>query len=181
MNAAFTLFLASLSALALSYSKDISAAPAGTSTSTDVRQLAQQTVTKYRLNVDASMLVAMAYIESGFKPNAFRAELAIGDASVGLMQTLLGTAREMYDRGYKAFSRPTMVDLRKPEVSMYFGAAYVDYLKQWYGRNRSGSPSEEWIVRAYNGGPGWERGSASSLSNTANHWRKYQDAKRRFG
>lgn len=201
-TAAITLTLASLAALALGYSqslgtvtlvqtqppqsKTVSAEPvvhlAAGGGLLDVPALARQTVTSYNLSVEPSMLVAMAYIESGFKPDAFRFEPALLDASVGLMQTLRATARQMWSAGYKAMGgSPDYTDLRSAAVSMYYGAAYVDWLKKWYLRNRGGTPSEEWLVRAYNGGPGWERGRASSLANTANHWRKYQDARRRFG
>ena len=201
---ALSLTLASLAALALSYSNSLGqqvsltadsasqaaadkakglitvAGPVGTVL--DVPALARSTVGRYGLNVDPSMLVAMAWIESAFKPDAFRWEPARLDASVGLMQTLKATARDMYNNGYRAFgAAPDYTDLRRPEISMYYGAAYVDWLKKWYARNRNGQPTEEWIVRAYNGGPGWDRASASSQANTANHWRKYQQAKGRFG
>ncbi len=144
-----------------------------------VRQIAETTAANYGLAVNPTMLVAMASIESGFNPYAFRLEPQIGDASVGLMQTLLGTARDMFDKGYRAFNRPDYADLTKAEVSMYFGAAYVDWLQKWHRSNRGSNPTEEWLVRAYNGGPGWQK-SAKAVSMTANHWAKYQQAKRRL-
>ncbi len=199
-TSAIALTLASLAALALSFSQSLGAVSSQTQPATtsglaktvvplaggggllDVPALARQTVTRYNLSVDPAMLVAMAYIESSFKPDAFRWEPARLDASVGLMQTLKATAIQMFDAGYKAMGNaPDYTELRHPEISMYYGAAYVDWLKKWHMRRRGTTPTEEWLVRAYNGGPGWEQGSASSLANTANHWRKYQDARRRFG
>ena len=148
----------------------------GPLTAQEARDLANNTVRRYGLNADVNMLVAMAWIESSFDPRAVRAEPHINDASAGLMQTLLGTARWLYDdfSRYRAMGRPSFDDLLRPEVSMYFGAAYVDWLATYGGVNRG----EEWIVRAYNGGPGL---GAQRSSQTANHYRKYLEARARFG
>ena len=141
-----------------------------------VRALARDTAARHGFRADVNMLVAMAWIESGFDPRAVRAEKHIDDASGGLMQTLLGTAQWLYDAfpKYRAMGRPGFDDLLDPEISMYFGAAYVDWLSTYAGRIRN----EQWIVRAYNGGPG---AGAQRSRQTANHWRKYQDARKRFG
>jgi len=145
----------------------------GALTVQQVRALADQTVGNFFPGIDPRMLVAMAWIESSFRPTAFRIEITIQDASIGLMQTLGGTARWLWDIGYKGFGeRPSDLALADPAVSMYFGAAYVDYLMKY----RGGGHSEEWIVRAYNGGPG---GATSAA--TLNHWRKYQEARARYG
>ena len=139
----------------------------------NVRALAEGAVASWRFNVDPAMIVRIAWIESGFNPSAVRFEPAIGDASSGLMQTLVGTARWLaQDMGYTAFGAPTMDALiRSPQMSIYFGAAYLDYLSRYAGRSRG----EEWIVRSYNGGPGHSQGA------TDNYWRKYLAAKERFG
>ncbi|WP_375596818.1 transglycosylase SLT domain-containing protein [Algihabitans albus] len=120
------------------------------------------------------MLTAIAFVESSFNPAAYRYEPHLGDASVGLMQTLTSTARWLYeDMGYRDHGEPTLESLaRSPQQSLYFGAAYLDWLSRWKGRRRS----EEWIIRAYNGGPG---GATSAA--TAPYWSKYQAARRRFG
>ena len=148
----------------------------GVMTATDVRALADETVRLYGFNADPRMLVAMAFIESSFNPRAVRVEPHIEDASAGLMQTLSSTAQWLYDdfSGYRDKGRPSLDDLMRPDVSMYFGAAYVD----WLSRHPRLSGSEERIVRAYNGGPGT---GAQTSSQTANHYRKYLDARRRFG
>lgn len=119
-------------------------------------------------------LTAIAWIESSFNPAAYRFEPHLNDASVGLMQTLTSTARWLYeDMGYTAYGAPTLETLAaSPQQSLYFGGAYLDWLSRWRGRRRS----EQWIVRAYNGGPG----GATSRA-TAPYWDKYQDARRRLG
>lgn len=143
-------------------------------TEAQVRELAQQTVRQYFPQVDPEMLVAMAKIESSFDPLAYRFEKHLDDASAGLMQTLESTALWLFnDMGAKAKGRPTMASLMQPDVSMYFGAAYVNWLRRYRNQPRG----EEWIVRAYNGGPAWETANPVAKGMTANHWRKYQLAR----
>lgn len=133
-----------------------------------VNSLAHQMCNKYFPNVDPKMLVTMAQIESSFNPHAFRYERHLNDSSVGLMQTLLKTAQWLaIEMGYTAYGVPTYQDLLNSEVSMYFGGAYVNWLKNYAGESRS----EEWIVESYNGGP------KNSNDQTQNHLRKYKKAK----
>ena len=141
----------------------------------EIRALAVETVRRYGFNVSPDMLVAIAFIESSFNPLAVRVEPHKNDASAGLMQTLLGTAQWLHDDFsiYRAKGRPSFDDLMRPDISMYFGAAYLDWLSTYMRRRQS----EEWIVRAYNGGPG----NAKNSSQTADYFRKYQAARERFG
>jgi hypothetical protein len=122
----------------------------------------------------AQDLTITAYIESSFRPWVYRNEKtksgAVWDTSWGLMQTLLGTARDMYAKGYRAMGEPTADKLKTPETSMYFGAAYKDWLR----RNYAGR-SPEWYIRAYNGGPGWEK-TQSGPANTAVYLQRYLGA-----
>lgn len=143
----------------------------GPLTVAQVRALAERTVRLYAPTVDPLMIRAMVEIESARDPAAFRAEPQIGDASIGLMQTLQGTAQWLWDDiGDRRFPRPTANSLMDPATSMYFGARYV----AWLQRFRPGA-TEEWIVRAYNGGPG-----GASSSATLAHWQRYQRAKARL-
>lgn len=136
-----------------------------------VNTLARRTVQLYAPGVDPLMVRAMVEIESARDPRAERDEPQIGDASIGLMQTLEGTAQWLWDDiGDRQFSRPTRSSLFKPSTSLYFGARYIAWLQQF----RPGA-SEEWIVRAYNGGPG---GATSSATRA--HWERYQRAKARL-
>mgnify|MGYP005850880343 CR=1 FL=1 len=137
-----------------------------------VKQLAEQTVRENGWSrVDPLMLRTMTEIESSRNPQAVRVEKHLNDASIGLMQTLLGTAEWLYaDMGATRFGKPTKESLMRPEVSMYFGGAMVNWLSNYRGRPRG----EEWVVMSYNGGPGANNGQ------TNNHWRKYQEAKGRL-
>lgn len=125
----------------------------------------------YGGRVDQVTLLTYAEIESSFRPWVERYEPGITDYSVGLMQTLIRTANDMYDKGYNKFSRPTRENLKYPVLSMYYGAAYIDWLKTSYpGKDL------EWYVRAYNGGPGHNYNSM-----TTNYWNKWRQAFRRNG
>lgn len=137
-----------------------------------VRALARD-VTSNLVRADPDMIVRIAWIESAFNPAAIRAEPKIGDASVGLMQTLISTAQWLHsDLGFTRLGRPDAATLMDPRQSMYFGGAYLLWLSTYRGRQRG----EEFMVRAYNGGPGGADSSA-----TLEYWRRYLDAKRRFG
>lgn len=147
----------------------------------EIKRLAFDTVEKYFPKVDPYMLMAMAQIESSLDPLAKRHEKHLDDWSVGLMQTLVNTAVWLFEEmGATRKGRPSFAELMKPEVSMYFGAAYVNWLRTFRGKSRG----QEWIVRAYNGGQGWniQRSNESDadfqrrLAMTANHWRKFQKA-----
>lgn len=162
-------FAAALVALVFGMSKALKAAGvAGRLTAAEVKALVDDVCGAYFPNVDRKMIRAMIEIESARDPLAFRPEYHINDASIGLMQTLERTAQWLWDDlGYRAYARPTLDSLRAPNVSIYFGAACVNWLRTYAGQARS----EEWIVRAYNGGPGFNNAS------TNNHWSKYQAAK----
>lgn len=136
-----------------------------------VRDLANEAVRRDSLRFDPIILRAMAEIESDRNPMAMRAEPQIGDASIGLMQTLINTAKWLYeDMGARKFGEPTPERLFNPEVSMYFAGQYVNWLSRYRGQNRS----EEWIVMSYNGGPNADN------PQTRNHLRKYYEAKERL-
>lgn len=131
-----------------------------------VEVLVNEVIQENNFNVDHQMLVTMAKIESDFNKKAYRYEAHKEDASTGLMQTLLGTAKWLAtDMHYNRYGVPTEADLKNPKKSIYYGAAYVNWL-------RGKSSSEQWIVESYNGGPG------NSNSRTMNHWSKYKQAKK---
>ena len=166
--------LGSLAAALALLNGRVVARTAGPLTADQVRRLAADTVRRTGFNADPKMLVAMAFIESSFNPDALRPEPHINDASAGLMQTLEQTAQWLHDDfpRYRYRERPTLSGLMTPQMSMHFGAAYVDYLARFRGVPRS----EEFIVRGYNGGP-----DGINRSATAHHWRKYLQARERFG
>lgn len=154
---------AALSAAALSDQSASAGIPAS-----GMRQTVENVLRAHNLAVDPDMILAMIQIESSGNPKAVRYEAHLDDVSVGLMQTLGSTARWLAeDLGYTAYGLPSNDDLLSPEVSIYFGAAYVQWLSTYRGERRS----EQWIVESYNGGPG------NSNSQTQNHYRKYLKAK----
>ncbi len=146
-------------------------------TRAQVERIAQEMQRRYFPNVDWRMIVVMAWIESSFNPNAYRFESHLDDASYGLLQTLLkNNALWMFqNKGATGMGRPDAQTLRDPIVSIYFGMAYVNWLRT----HPSGRNTPEWIVRAYNGGPGWN-GKPASRAMTLNHWNKYQTTRRAF-
>lgn len=145
-------------------------------TSQEVLSLAHHISEKYKINSTVSQdLTIIAYIESSFRPWVERDEGF--DRSTGLMQTLLGTANDMYNKGYTAFGKPTRDSLKDPLESMYFGAAYLQWLKlnysQW-GYNYGNW--EEFFIRSYNGGAGWQK-TPNGAKNTAAYLKKFKAAK----
>ncbi|GEM_PF-2154910 len=135
-------------------------------TDEEVFQLASTMTRMVGLNADQFIVLATAYIESNFTPWAERYEAHINDYSVGIMQVLVGTASDLYAKGYTAMGKPSRAALKRPEVSMYFGAAYMDWLRRSYPAR-----SLEWYVRAYNGGAGHNYSTATGV-----YWQKFKTA-----
>lgn len=169
------LILGGVAALLVYFSKTVTGAvggalagygPDGALSVDDVAALANRAAARFP-GVEARVLMAIAKIESSWRPTAFRLEPHIGDASAGLMQTLGKTAAWLWDIGNRDFDKPSLDDLLNPEVSMYFGAAYVNWLRNYGGAGHD----LEWIVRAYNGGPG-----GAEKSYTEAYWAKFQAA-----
>ncbi|KAF7141676.1 hypothetical protein RHSIM_Rhsim06G0242900 [Rhododendron simsii] len=71
------------------------------------------------------------------------------------------------DLGYKAYKVESVDDLTKPFVSMYFGAAYLDWLSQYEGRERD----PQFVVQAYLAGP-----KNVNLQQTGPLWLKFEEA-----
>ena len=89
--------------------------------------------------LDPSMLYAIIHDESGGNPDAYRVEGKVGDVSVGLMQVLVGTAREL---GYGGPVR----SLFDPTTNIELGSQYLAQLIRKY--------TNPWLALvAYNGGP----------------------------
>lgn len=117
----------------------------------------KRVVGRYFPAVHADEVLTIASIESDFNPTAVRLEPTISDASAGMMQTLVGTAQWLFDhQGYTAKGRPTFERLFDPEISVYFGAAYLDYLTR-----KQRADAEAVRVRMYNAGPGGVRSAAA--------------------
>lgn len=90
----------------------------------------------------------------------------------GLMGIDYPTAAWLYrDCGHRAYTVSSVDDLYNPFASMYFGAAYLGWLSQYEGRERS----HEFIVQAYLGGP-----ENVSLQETGPFWNKFLEALRLY-
>lgn len=135
--------------------------------------LAERVIGKYSdklSGTSAATLAAIAQVESGGDPRAYRFEEHLGEGSAGLTQVLLSTAKWLAsEMGYDDLGVPAgEEDLFDPVKAMYFGAAYLSYLASYKGQERS----EEFVVRGYNGGP-----NGINIDATAHYWSKYQRAK----
>ncbi|KAL8461862.1 hypothetical protein ACS0TY_033092 [Phlomoides rotata] len=90
----------------------------------------------------------------------------------GLMGIDYPTARWLYkDLGYKGYTVQSVEDLTKPFISMYFGAAYMTWLSQYKGRERT----LEFVVQAYLSGP-----QNVSIQETSSLWDKFEEAMNRY-
>lgn len=93
----------------------------------------------FRWHVDPRLVKALVRKESNFDPNAIRGEPQLGDASIGLMQILLSTARR-YAPGI------TVDELKDPATNLDLGTRYLAELLAKGG-------GDWWrAVSAYNGG-----------------------------
>jgi hypothetical protein len=126
-------------------------------TPSQISSLASSVLEQMRIgDVTPQMVTAIATIESGGDPGALRQEPAINDASYGLMQVLLGTATWLATgMGYTAYGTPTAATLLTADGGMYFGCAYLHWLRNYQGTVQS----DAWVVAAYNGGPGGVNGA----------------------
>lgn len=91
-----------------------------------------------KYNVAPALILAHIKQESSFNPLAYRAEPQIGDASTGLMQILVGTA--------KSFDSSVSIEkLKDPVYNIDLGTAYIaQNLKKW--------PNILDAIAAYNAG-----------------------------
>ncbi|CAI5989454.1 unnamed protein product [Closterium sp. NIES-65] len=90
--------------------------------------------------------------------------------AIPLLQVLQSSAEWLArDMGYRAYTVDWSSSmLYRPFEAMYYGMAYIAWLTTYKGTTQS----EEYVVRAYNGGPGgWKK------TSTARHWSKYLQAK----
>ncbi|KMZ73941.1 hypothetical protein ZOSMA_139G00190 [Zostera marina] len=105
----------------------------------------------YTSQLDPDLICAIAEIESYKQPLALQYDRKIVEPKIGIMQLLQSTAewlyREMGYRNYNIEDNPTL--LFRPFVNLYFGAAYIKWLFSYNGKERN----EEFVVRAYKGGP----------------------------
>lgn len=92
---------------------------------------------KYK--IPAALILGHMKQESAFDPKAYRAEPAINDASLGLMQVLVRTAQSIDPNA-------TSNELLNPEYNIDIGSAYIAQNLQRYGNNVKDA------IAAYNSG-----------------------------
>lgn len=98
-------------------------------------------------NIPVELIQATIAQESEFNPNAYRAEPQINDASRGLMQLLLGTAKQL---GYTG----TPDGLYDPTTNIYLGAKYIAGNVAYAESNGFAIDS---AISMFNAGPSLER------------------------
>jgi soluble lytic murein transglycosylase-like protein len=115
--------------------------------------LVQQMSSTY--GVDPALILAHIKQESGFDPQAYREELAIHDASYGLMQVLLSTAKTI-DSG------ATVEKLYDPAYNMSIGTRYI-------AKNLARYPDDiESAIAAYNAGSAYKDANGNFVSKSGN-------------
>lgn len=105
-----------------------------------------------RYNVPAALILAHIKQESSFNPQAYRAEPAIGDASYGLMQVLLGTARQFVPDA-------NSTDMYDPAFNMNVGVAYIAQNLNRYNSNVKDA------IAAYNAGTARKNAAGQYVSS----------------
>lgn len=98
-----------------------------------------------KYNLDPQVIYAVIMTESEGNIYAFRYEPHIKDASFGLGQLLLSTARSM---GFNGAPK----ELYQPEISIDLAGKYIRYLVDTFGKL---TPAQ--IAKAYNSGSPWKR------------------------
>ncbi|OAY71172.1 hypothetical protein ACMD2_09240 [Ananas comosus] len=129
----------------------------------------------------AEIIISRHFSSRGVNPTALAALAEVCSmrfvngirSRTGLMGIDYPTALWLYkDVGCRAYKVTSVDDLYNPFVSMYFGAAYLAWLSEYEGRERS----HEFIVQAYLGGP-----ENVNLQETGPLWNKFQEALSYYG
>lgn len=95
--------------------------------------------------VRPELIKAIVAAESRFDPSAVRGEPQVGDASIGLMQVLMSTARKLgYSGGVGEAAKLT--GLFRPDANLYVGTKLLDQLLKQTGGDMDAT------ISAYNGG-----------------------------
>jgi soluble lytic murein transglycosylase-like protein len=94
-----------------------------------------------KYNVPEALIKAVITVESNWDVNASRYEVGMKDASWGLMQVLLSTARDILNR-----SNLTTTELLNPKINIEAGTAYLAKQLKRYGGNIADA------IAAYNAG-----------------------------
>ncbi|XP_022148060.1 uncharacterized protein LOC111016834 isoform X2 [Momordica charantia] len=140
-------------------------------TQTEMKAVADIIVQRhFDSNIDSEMICAIAELESDRQLLATRYDKKTKETTLGIMQLTLKTAEWLISElGYQSYVLEGNPDvLKKPFVSVYFGAAYLKWLSNFEQKERN----EEFVVRAYRGGT-----KKATHKTTLQHWKRYQSVK----
>lgn len=112
-------------------------------------------------NVPEALILAHMKQESNFDPDAVRDEPAINDASIGLMQVLLNTAKSID-------STATYAKLFEPQYNISIGTRYIKYQLERYDNIKDS-------IAAYNAGTAYTTDDGTYVSKSGNDVQYYVD------
>ncbi|PON49555.1 Transglycosylase SLT domain [Parasponia andersonii] len=119
------------------------------------------------------MICAIAELESDRQPLSTRFDRKSKDTTLGIMQlspkTVEWLYRELHYQSYDVEGNPEL--LFRPFVSIYFGAAYLNWLSNFEQQEKS----EEFVVRAFKGGT-----KKATHKSTLPYWQRYLSIKESF-
>jgi len=111
--------------------------------------------------VPTALILAHIKQESNFNPNAIREEPAINDASIGLMQVLVQTAKFID----KSATREKLFD---PWYNISIGTQYLSYQKTRYDDIKD-------VIASYNAGSAYVDQNNKYVSKSGNDVQNYVD------
>ncbi|KAK9156143.1 hypothetical protein Sjap_003623 [Stephania japonica] len=149
-------------------------------TQTEMKAVAAIIVKRHFISqIDPEIICAIAELESDRQLLATRYNKKIKDFTIGIMQLLPQTAewlfREMGYRAYDIVGNPDM--LYRPFTSVYFGAAYLNWLSSYEGiltlENHNSIPESSHVPPvSLNTGDAWARwDSRSSAGDMEEMWK----------
>ncbi|PPD89156.1 hypothetical protein GOBAR_DD13913 [Gossypium barbadense] len=137
-------------------------------------------LSRVELRAIAEIIVSKYFSTRGINPTVLCALADVvsmrfidgNETSTGLMGIDYSTAFWLYkEMGYRAYRVDYIEDLTNPFVSMYFGAAYLAWLSEYEGRERS----LQFIFHAYISGP-----KNVHLEETCPKWLKFEQILARY-
>ncbi|CAN6879226.1 unnamed protein product [Brassica oleracea] len=136
-------------------------------TQTEMKAVADITVRRHFDSIlDPEMICAIAELESDRKPLIMRYNKKTKETGLGILQVFAKTAEWLAGgQGYQEYNVDDNPDLlHKPFINVYFAAAYLKWLTDYQNNQRS----EEFVVRAYNGGT-----KKATHKSTLPYWKRY--------
>ncbi|XP_061350599.1 uncharacterized protein LOC133295761 [Gastrolobium bilobum] len=143
-------------------------------TQTEMRAVADIVIERhFQSEIDPDMICAIAELESDRQLLVMRSDHKSKEPTVGLMQLQSKNADWLISElGYRSYAAEENIEfLFKPFINVYLGAAYIKWLSNFEDKKRS----EEFIVRAYKGGP-----KKAIHKSTLRYWKSYLSVKESF-